>query len=86
MNILAVRARSRSRVEEVRGGAGGFGREGRPVPSLRGALVLLAGAGYTEEEQVAWLLSSGDELRARPIDVLLSGNKSAVRRAAQSLF
>ena len=63
-----------------------FVRDAQPLPSLRGTLILLADAGYSEEEQVAWLLSNSDELRARPIDVLLSGNKSAVRRAAQSLF
>lgn len=63
-----------------------FVRDVEPLPALRGTLIVLADAGFSEEEQVEWLLSENEELRARPIDVLLSGSKSAVRRAAQSLF
>lgn len=63
-----------------------FVRDAEPLPALRGTLIVLADAGFSEEEQVEWLLSENEELRARPIDVLLSGSKSAVRRAAQSLF
>lgn len=62
-----------------------FLRDDEPLPALRGTLILLADAGYSDEETVAWLLGDNDELGRRPIEVLRAGNKSAVRRAAQSL-
>lgn len=56
-----------------------------PLPSLRGTLLALNDAGFSEEEAVLWMLSVNDELGERPIDCLQSGRKSAVRRATQSL-
>lgn len=62
-----------------------FVRDGEPLSSLRGTVLALLDAGLTNDQAVEWLISENDELGARPIDTLLSGNKSAVRRATQSL-
>ena len=56
-----------------------------PLPALRGTLLALLDAGYSSAESVAWMFDPNDELGERPIDSLLSGRKSAVRRATQSL-
>ncbi|MGW9021190.1 Rv2175c family DNA-binding protein [Leucobacter chromiiresistens] len=56
-----------------------------PLPSLRGTLLVLNDAGFSEEEAVLWMLSVNEELGERPIDSLQSGRKSAVRRATQAL-
>jgi hypothetical protein len=52
---------------------------------LRGTLLALFDAGYSNEEAIAWLFGMNDELGERPIDSLVAGRKSAVRRATQSL-
>lgn len=62
-----------------------FVRGDEPLPSLRGTLLVLRDAGFTNEESVAWILSDNEELGERPIAALLAGHKSAVRRATQSL-
>lgn len=62
-----------------------FAREDEPLGSLRGTLFSLRDAGFNSDEAVSWLLSHSDELGERPIDALLAGKKSAVRRATQSL-
>lgn len=56
-----------------------------PLNSLRGTLLALADAGFSDEEAVAWLLGPNDELDQRPIEALRAGRKSAVRRATQAL-
>ncbi|CAG7597002.1 hypothetical protein LEUCIP111803_00116 [Leucobacter soli] len=56
-----------------------------PLNSLRGTLLALHDAGFDDEEAVGWLLARNDELDERPIDALLAGRKSAVRRATQAL-
>ena len=64
------------------------------VPALQGTLVLLADAGYTEEEAIRWLFSNDPSLAslgtgpnppATPIDALAAGHKTEVRRRAQAL-
>lgn len=62
-----------------------FLQDGEPLHSLRGTMLVLVDAGFSDEEAVAWLLAENEELGERPIDALLSGRKSAVRRATQSL-
>jgi len=62
-----------------------FALEDEPLRPLRGTLLALHDAGFNSEEAVAWLLEENDELGARPVDALLGGRKSAVRRATQSL-
>lgn len=62
-----------------------FAGEHEPLRSLRGTLLALHDAGFSNDEAVAWLLLENDELGERPIAALGSGRKSAVRRATQSL-
>ncbi|KUF06568.1 Rv2175c family DNA-binding protein [Leucobacter sp. G161] len=57
----------------------------QPLPSLRGTLLVLIDAGFSDDEAMDWLFSVSDELGERPIDSLVDGRKSAVRRATQSL-
>jgi hypothetical protein len=56
-----------------------------PLNSLRGTLLALHDAGFSDEEAVVWLLGDNEELGERPIAALNAGRKSAVRRATQSL-
>lgn len=62
-----------------------FVQEDQPLASLRGTLLVLLDAGFTDEESLSWLYERNEELGERPIDSLLAGRKSAVRRATQSL-
>lgn len=62
-----------------------FLRGNEPVSELRGTLILLADAGFTDDEAVAWLLEPEDSLDAAPIDALKAGRKAEVRRIAQAL-
>lgn len=66
----------------------------RTVPTLQGTLVLLADAGFSDEESVRWLFEQDPTLtpvgwpegRApSPIDLLAAGQKTEVRRRAQAL-
>jgi len=62
-----------------------FVRGDEPLNSLRGTLLALHDAGFSNDESVAWLLEENDELGERPVAALLDGRKSAVRRATQAL-
>lgn len=62
-----------------------FVKDDEPLHPLRGTLLALLDAGFTEEEAVAWLLADNDELGERPVTALRAGRKSAVRRATQAL-
>ena len=56
-----------------------------PLSSLRGTIIVLQDAGFTDDEVIDWLLAPDDELGRSPIDALLAGHKSAVRRVARTL-
>ena len=56
-----------------------------PVRDLRGTVVVLHDAGYTDDEALEWLLGEDDTLGAAPIDALRAGRRAEVRRVAQSL-
>lgn len=62
-----------------------FLQDDQPLPPLRGTVLVLMDAGFTNDEVIAWLLAENEELGERPIDSLRAGRKSAVRRATQSL-
>ncbi|TDP92700.1 hypothetical protein EDF62_1922 [Leucobacter luti] len=62
-----------------------FVQRNEPLVPLRGTLLVLLDAGFSDDEAVDWLLTENDELGERPVDSLISGRKSAVRRATQSL-
>lgn len=55
------------------------------VSGLRGTIILLADAGYDDEEMVAWLFRDNDELGSTPLQALVDLRTHAVRRAAQAL-
>lgn len=59
--------------------------DGAPLPSLRGTVIVLTDAGFTDDEVIDWLLNDDEELGRTPIAALLDGHKSAVRRVARSL-
>lgn len=64
-----------------------------PVPALHGTLVLLADAGFSDDEAIRWLFTPDPSLAPRgaaatapaPIDALAAGQKREVRRRAQAL-
>ncbi|MFC4555875.1 Rv2175c family DNA-binding protein [Georgenia faecalis] len=56
-----------------------------PLPALRGTLIQLSDAGYSEEDAVRWLLRPDEALGSTPIAALRAGQVHAVRRVAQAL-
>lgn len=56
-----------------------------PLKPLRGTLLVLLDAGFSEDEAVTWLFADNPELGSTPVQALRDGRKSAVRRATQSL-
>lgn len=59
--------------------------DGHPLPSLRGTVIALQDAGFSDDEVVDWLLADEDTLGRSPIAALLAGHKSEVRRIARTL-
>lgn len=57
----------------------------RPLPSLRGTVFALQDAGFSDDELIDWLLASEESLGRAPIEALLAGHKSEVRRIARTL-
>ena len=62
-----------------------FIADGRPIPSLRGTVIVLHDAGFTDDEAIEWLLTTDDSIGRPPIESLREGRKSEVRRVAQGL-
>jgi hypothetical protein len=62
--------------------------DGRPgvIPTLRGTVIVLSDAGFTEEEILEWLFTPNEELGELPVDALINGKRAAVRRVAQTLL
>ncbi|KTR85299.1 transcriptional regulator [Microbacterium testaceum] len=59
--------------------------DGRPLPSLRGTIIVLHDVGFDEDETIDWLLTPEDTIGVAPIEALLAGRKSEVRRVAATL-
>jgi hypothetical protein len=59
--------------------------DGEPLGDLRGTLVVLADAGFSDEECMNWLLNEEDSLGTTPVAALQAGRKAEVRRVAQAL-
>lgn len=59
--------------------------DGAPIASLRGTIIVLQDAGFSDDELIDWLLSTEDSIGVAPIEALRQGRKSEVRRVAQSL-
>jgi hypothetical protein len=62
-----------------------FLRDGEPLVELRGTLIVLHDAGFSDEESMHWLLSADDALGVPPIEALRAGRKAEVRRVAQAM-
>ena len=58
---------------------------GETMHELKGTLIVLADAGFTDEESMHWLLSDEESLGVSPVAALLAGRKAEVRRVAQAL-
>ncbi|MFF7681213.1 Rv2175c family DNA-binding protein [Microbacterium sp. NPDC007973] len=62
-----------------------FIAEGRPLPALRGTIIVLHDAGFDPDETIDWLLTPEETIGMAPIEALLAGRKSEVRRVAATL-
>ncbi|WP_343234358.1 Rv2175c family DNA-binding protein [Microbacterium salsuginis] len=62
-----------------------FIRDGHPIASLRGTVIVLHDAGFSDDEAIDWLLTPEDSIGLAPIEALRAGRKSEVRRVAQTL-
>jgi hypothetical protein len=60
-------------------------KDNAPLPELHGTAIVLADAGFSDEEALGWLLADDDSLGTTPIAALRAGRKSEVRRVAQAL-
>ncbi|MEI3843807.1 MULTISPECIES: Rv2175c family DNA-binding protein [Microbacterium] len=56
-----------------------------PLPSLRGTVIVLKDAGFSDDEAIDWLLAPDDTIGRAPIEALRDGHKSEVRRVARTL-
>ena len=85
--LLDERALAALRIGErrIRSVPAAFLQDGHVVDSLKGTIVVLADAGYSDEELIGWLFTPDESLRGRPIDALREGRKTEIRRRAQSL-
>ena len=77
--LLATRADGVWKVPDL------FIVDGEPMHELRGTLVVLADAGFSDEEAMNWLLNEEESLGVSPVRALLAGRKAEVRRVAQAL-
>ena len=59
--------------------------DGAPLSSLRGTIIALQDAGFSDDEVIDWLLAEEESLGRSPIAALLAGHKSEVRRVARAL-
>jgi hypothetical protein len=62
-----------------------FLQDGAVLKGLPGTLVLLADAGYSDEEALRWLFTADDTLPGSPVDALRANRGTEVRRRAQAL-
>lgn len=81
--LLAAKIDGVWKVPEVFITAGEAGNE--PMSELKGTLVVLGDAGFSDDEAMHWLLDTEDSLGVSPIAALRAGRKAEVRRVAQAL-
>lgn len=62
-----------------------FFREEHVLESLKGTLIVLQDAGFSDEEAITWLFTEDESLPGRPIDALHQGRKTEIRRRASAL-
>ena len=59
--------------------------DGEPLASLHGTMIVLLDSGFNLEAAMEWLYAFSDSLPGTPMEFLLKGHKSAVRRLAMLL-
>lgn len=55
------------------------------LESLRGTISVLQDAGFSDEEAIVWLYTPDESLPGRPVDALIAGRKTEIRRRAGAL-
>lgn len=83
--LLEERALLATRIDGVLRVPDSFLGEVEPLRELKGTIVLLLDAGFSEEEAMRWLLDPEESLGTSPVLALRAGRKSEVRRVAQAL-
>jgi hypothetical protein len=83
--LLEERALLGTRVDGVLKVPSDFIVDGEPLGDLRGTLVVLSDAGFSDDECMHWLLNDEDSLGTTPVAALRAGRKAEVRRVAQAL-
>ncbi len=73
--LLEERVLLATRVDGVLKVPAEFIVDGEPLGDLRGTLIVLADAGFTDDECMHWLLNEEDSLGTTPIDALRSGTQ-----------
>ena len=58
---------------------------GDVVKGLPGTLTVLSDAGYDEIESIRWLFTADESLPGSPIDAIVAGRHTEVKRRAQAL-
>ena len=86
-SLLDERALAALRVGDrrIRSVPAEFIQDGQVVDSLKGPIVVLSDAGYSDEDLIVWLFTPDESLHGRPIDALREGRKTEIRRRAQTL-
>lgn len=62
-----------------------FLKDGQLLASLRGTIIVLKDAGFSDDEAIDWLLAEEESMGRAPITALREGHKSEVRRVARAL-
>jgi Rv2175c C-terminal domain of unknown function len=62
-----------------------FVQEGKVLKGLPGLLVVLADAGYSDEEALRWIFTVDDSLPGTPVQALRENRGREVRRRAMTL-
>lgn len=83
--LIEDRALLAERVDGVLRVPASFIVDGEPLSELKGTIVVLSDAGFSDAEAIHWLTSPEESLVVTPIDALRAGRKAEVRRVAQAL-
>lgn len=83
--LIEDRALLAARVDGVTRVPAAFLDGSEPLGDLRGTIVVLGDAGFSDDEAIHWLLTEEDSLGVPPVDALKAGRKAEVRRVAQAL-
>ncbi|MEG3615315.1 Rv2175c family DNA-binding protein [Isoptericola haloaureus] len=55
------------------------------LETLRGTLILLGDAGFSDPEALRWLFTADESLGRSPVEALRAGQRAQVRRLAQAM-